>query len=69
MTEDKYMLLLWEKMLSGTHKINDEINEEQDKNNGDYFGFGKMKKANEEKRKEIERMNQTKVDIGKTILY
>ena len=69
MTEDEYMLLLWEKMLSGTHKINTERNEELDKNNGDYFGFRKMEKANEEKRKEIERIDQTKVDIGKTILY
>ena len=63
------MLLLWEKKLSGTHKINTERNEELDENNDDYFGFRKMKKANEEKRKEIERINQTKVDIGKTILY
>ena len=63
------MLLLWEKMLSESHKINTERNEELDKNNGDYFGFRKMKKANEEKRKEIERIDQTKVDIGKTILY
>lgn len=63
------MLLLWEKMLSESHKINAERNEEQDENNGDYFGFRKMKKANEEKRKEIERIDQTKVDIGKTILY
>lgn len=69
MTEDEYMLLLWEKILSGTHKINAEENEEQDKNNGDYFGFEKMKKANEEKRKETERIDQTKVDIGTTILY
>ncbi len=62
------MLLLWEKMLSKSHEINTEGNEELIKNNGDYFGFGKMKKANEEKRKEIERIDQIKVDIGKTIL-